>query len=208
MLIVFWILWWIYWYDMKLFVFSSEVPSTFWTIALLKNDRAFREQTLRALFKHYGRALPTDAYLSMIWPALSLCRLKFKTCPETWPTLCHSPTSSCPQAVTLVMLYKCHASRDWQLGIRGELLACEHCLRVLCEWTETPWPLVLQRRSGKKKHWDCGAMFSIHRLVLKVLQNISKSPVPLKLFITRAGLCFEQCWRGTKLFVLQCGVVY
>lgn len=89
-----------------------------------------------------AQRLAEDTYLSIIWPVLSSCRLKFKICPEPWPTFFHSPRSSWPWAVTPVMLYKCHESRDWQLPYKRR----DFGLRALSQ----SGPFVQRRRQNEQ----------------------------------------------------------
>lgn len=67
-----------------------EVPSSIPTIAPHRwPQRLWGRPFIERLFKRRGQALAGDAYLRMMWPELSSQRLKFRICPESWPTFFH-----------------------------------------------------------------------------------------------------------------------
>lgn len=150
-----------------------------------------------------AQRLAEDTYLSIIWPVLSSCRLKFKICPEPWPTFFHSPRSSWPWAVTPVMLYKCHESRDWQLPYKRR----DFGLRALSQ----RGPFVQRRRQNEQ--WCFTDKVSKNKTPRQgkyfLLANSSSKCICRAFFNLSSGICvFEQCLTGTKLFVLHCGAVY
>lgn len=150
-----------------------------------------------------AQRLAEDAYLSIIWPVLSSCRLKFKTCPVPWHTFFDSHRSSWPWAVTLVMLYKCHTSRDWQRPYKRR----DFGLRALSQ----RGPFVQRQRQNEQ--WCFTDKVSKNKTPRQgkyfPLANSSKKCICRAFFNLSSGIfVFEQGLTGTKFFVLQCGVVY